>query len=111
MGRSTADMLLERLLSPGDGVPSLGEGLWVVRMRVCRTCHGREEVWAGGEVATYVNEHKIKINVTTVTYNTRIHTSRKKETPRNRRMQTRTFQVDGRIMFSHLRLAHIHHIT
>ena len=60
MGRSTADMLLERLLSPCDGVPSLGEDLWVVRMRVCRTCHGREEVWADGEVATYINEHKTK---------------------------------------------------
>ena len=41
MGRSTADMLLDRLLSPSDGVVrSPEEGLWVVRTRVCRTCHG-----------------------------------------------------------------------
>ena len=64
IGRSTADMLLDRLLSPGDGVPSPREGLWVVRMRVCRTCHGRVGVWAGGEVATWINKHRTKINIT-----------------------------------------------
>ena len=53
IGRSTADMLLDRLLSPSDGaVRSPGEGLCVVRMRVCRTCHGSGEFWTGGELAT-----------------------------------------------------------
>ena len=84
-------------MSPGDGVPSLGEGLWVVRMRVCRTCHGREEVWAGGEVAIYVNEHKIKINITTLIYNTRIHIP-KKETPGNRRLQNAHFLGEHMLM-------------
>ena len=53
IGRSTADMLLDRLLSPSDEVVhSPGEGLWVVHMRVCRTCHGSGEFWTGGELAT-----------------------------------------------------------